>query len=76
MVLYLELLIIMYIRYQNVKDPAIRFRAIWYKSISKLAVLNVYTPVDTTMDENDRLAQPGVLLSMTVVRLKCTRCAA
>ena len=52
--LYLELLTITYMRYQNVKDPVICFRAIWYKSISNLAVLNVYTLVDTEMDEGDK----------------------
>ena len=53
-VLYFELLVITHMRYHNVKDNVICFRAIWYRSISNLAVLNLNTLVDTKMDEKDK----------------------
>ena len=53
-VLYLEILTMAYIKYQSVQDPVVRFRSIWYRSLSNLAVLNVYDPLETHMDEGEK----------------------
>ena len=53
-ILFLEILIITHMRYQNVKDSELRFWAIWFTSFSNLAVLNVYSIADKLMDKGEK----------------------
>ena len=65
-VLYLEMLVITYVRYKNVKDPGNRFMSFWLVPISNLAVLSVYNIGDMTMDKKD---EPSKESSRRFIRL-------
>ena len=63
--LYLEILAISYIKYQHVQDPVLRFRKIWFRSLSNLAVLNVYDPLNKHGCEKRRCRNFIILSTIT-----------
>ena len=53
-ILYLQILIVTYMRYKNVNDSILRFWAIWFTSFSNLAMLNMYSIADKLMVKSDK----------------------
>lgn len=66
LVLYVEILAITYIRYQNVQDPVWRFRSIWYRSTSNLAVLNANNPLEKHMDQSQQRRCRNFIILSTI----------
>ena len=65
--LYLEMLAISYVKDQSVPDPITRFRLIWYRSLGNLAVLNVYSLMETHMDHKEKIRCRNFIIFSTII---------